>query len=80
MSPKPDLIVLDIGLPGLNGIEVARRIRKLSPESKTHLSQMALNLGAQGYVVKATAGADLLALVDALFRGLTRPAERVRTH
>ena len=31
---QPDLIVLDIGLPTLNGIEAARRIRKLSPESK----------------------------------------------
>ncbi len=31
---QPDLVVLDIGLPSLNGIEVARRIRKLSPESR----------------------------------------------
>ena len=31
---RPDLIVLDIGIPSLNGIEAARRIRKLSPESK----------------------------------------------
>ena len=34
---QPDLIVLDIGLPSLNGIEAARRIRKLSPESKYSL-------------------------------------------
>jgi len=57
---RPDLIVLDIGLPTLNGIEAARRIRKLSPESKilfisqeasADLVQEALALGALGYVV-----------------------------
>jgi CheY-like chemotaxis protein len=35
---QPDLVVLDIGLPSLNGIEAARRIRKLSPESKILLN------------------------------------------
>ncbi len=59
---KPDLVVLDIGLPTLNGIEVARRIRKLCPECKilfmsqgtsADVAQEAFNLGALGYVVKA---------------------------
>jgi DNA-binding NarL/FixJ family response regulator len=71
---QPDLIVLDIGLPTLNGIEAARRIRKLSPESKilfvsqessTDVVQEALSLGALGYVVKARAGSELLAAVTA---------------
>jgi len=75
---KPDLILLDIGLPRLNGIEVARRIRRLSPESKIiflsqesspDVIQVALNLGARGYVVKTTAGTDLLAAVDAVLQG-----------
>ena len=75
---KPDLILLDIGLPGLNGIEVARQIRKTSPESKIiflsqesspDVIQLALDLGAWGYVVKAQAGTDLLAAVDAVLRG-----------
>src|SRR5437763_16442664 len=75
---KPDLILLDIGLPSLNGIEVARRIRKLSPESKIiflsqesspDVIQVALNLGARGYVVKATARTNLLAAVDAVVLG-----------
>jgi DNA-binding NarL/FixJ family response regulator len=75
---QPDLIVLDIGLPGLNGIEAARRIRKLSPdckilfvsqESSADVVQEALNLGALGYVVKAHAGADLLRAVEAVCQG-----------
>jgi CheY-like chemotaxis protein len=75
---QPDLIVLDIGLPRLNGIEAARRIRKLSPESKilflsqessADAVQAALVLGAQGYVVKAHAGSELLTAVEAVLRG-----------
>ena len=72
---RPDLVVLDIGLPTLNGIEAARRIRKLSPESKilfvsqessADVVQEALSSGALGYVVKAHAGSELLAAVDAV--------------
>jgi DNA-binding NarL/FixJ family response regulator len=75
---QPDLIVLDIGLPTLNGIEAARRIRKLSPESKilfvsqessADVVQEALSLGALGYVVKTHAGSELLAAVGAVRQG-----------
>lgn len=74
---QPDLIVLDVGLPSLNGIETARRIRKLSPNSKIlfvsqdsapDLVQQALSLGALGYVLKAHAATDLLAAVEAVLR------------
>ncbi len=74
---KPDLILMDIGLPSLNGIEAARQIRKLVPESKiiffsqeysADVVQEALGLGAWGYVVK-TRGNDLLAAVDAVMLG-----------
>ena len=75
---QPDLILLDIGLPTLSGIEAARRIRKLAPESKiifvtqepsADVVQEALSLGALGYVLKAQAGSELLAAVEAVLHG-----------
>jgi DNA-binding NarL/FixJ family response regulator len=74
----PELIVLDIGLPRLNGIEAARQIRKLRPECKilflsqessADVVQEALSLGTSGYVVKAYAGSELLAAVEAVCQG-----------
>jgi DNA-binding NarL/FixJ family response regulator len=73
----PDLIVLDIGLPLLNGIEAARRIRQvsskskilfLSQESSTDVVQEALSLGL-GYIVKTHAGDELLTAVAAVRQG-----------
>jgi DNA-binding NarL/FixJ family response regulator len=75
---KPDLILLDIGLPSLNGIAAARQIRKLSPESKiifvsqessADIIQEALNLGAWAYVLKTRAQSDLVAAVEAVLLG-----------
>ena len=75
---KPDLIVLDIGLPKLNGIEAARRIRQLCPTSKIlflsqnndlEVVQAALGTGALGYVYKMNAQKELLSAVDALLLG-----------
>jgi DNA-binding NarL/FixJ family response regulator len=75
---KPDLILLDIGLPTLNGIEAARQIRKFVPESKivfvsqessADVVQEALSLGTCSYVVKSQAQSDLLAAVDAVLEG-----------
>jgi DNA-binding NarL/FixJ family response regulator len=74
----PDLIVLDISLPKLNGIEAARRILQLSPSSKIiflsqdnslDVVQKALSTGAHGYVYKARAQSDLLPAIDAVLRG-----------
>jgi DNA-binding NarL/FixJ family response regulator len=72
---KPDLIVLDMGLPKLNGIEAARQIRLLSPcskiiylsqENSLDLEELALSTGAQGFVHKARAQSELLAAIDAV--------------
>jgi DNA-binding NarL/FixJ family response regulator len=75
---QPDLILLDIGLPKLNGIEAARRIREVSPQSKilflsqgssADVVQEALSTGAEGYVVKTDARRELLTAVNAVLRG-----------
>ena len=75
---RPDLILLDIGLPKLNGIEVAGQIRQRSPNSKIiFLSQnseldivrAALSTGALGYVRKIDARRELLPAMDAVLRG-----------
>ena len=75
---QPDLILLDIGLPKLNGIEAARRIREAAPRSKiifcsqessVDVVQAAFSAGAAGYVVKMDAGSELLTAVDVVLRG-----------
>jgi DNA-binding NarL/FixJ family response regulator len=86
---QPDLILLDIGLPRLNGIEAGRRIRKVSPNSRIlfvsqelspEVAQEALHLGAQGYLLKADAAGELLPAVDAVLRGRQYLSRRLRPH
>ena len=76
---KPDLILLDIGLPSLGGIEAARQIRKLSPgskiiflsqESSPDVVQEAVSSDTCSYVLKTKAGSDLFAAVDAVLDGV----------
>jgi DNA-binding NarL/FixJ family response regulator len=76
---RPDLILLDVGLPTLNGIEAARQVRELSPKSKilfvsqetsADVVQEALSLGALGHIAKTHAGIELLAAVEAVCQGL----------
>jgi DNA-binding NarL/FixJ family response regulator len=75
---QPDLILLDVGLPTLNGIEAARHIREVTPKSKIlflsenrswDIVEEALRTGAGGYVVKSDAKRDLLSAAQAVLEG-----------
>jgi DNA-binding NarL/FixJ family response regulator len=86
---KPDLIVLDIGLPKLSGIEAARKIRQLSPSSKIiflslnkdlEVVRTALSTGALGYVLKTDARSELLPAMDAVLQGRRYLSRRLRPH
>ena len=86
---KPDLILLDISLPSLNGIEAGRQIRKVAPnakilflsqESSEDVVREALSLGARGYVIKTQAGSELLPAVEAVLRGKKFVSKGVHGH
>jgi DNA-binding NarL/FixJ family response regulator len=77
---KSDLILLDIGVLRLNGIEATRKIRKLFSEPKiifltqkpsADVLREVLNAGAQGHFVKINAGGELLTSVEAVLLGKT---------
>src|SRR6267142_3878869 len=72
---KPDVSILDIGMPGLNGLEATRQILKDDPRAKVlvltfHDSDQVvrdvLNAGARGFLLKSDAARDLIAAVEAL--------------
>jgi DNA-binding NarL/FixJ family response regulator len=86
---QPDLILLDIGLPKVNGIEAARRIRELAPRSKiifcsqessVDIVQAAFGAGAAGYVVKMDSGSELLKAVKAVLQGERYAGSRFAGH
>jgi DNA-binding NarL/FixJ family response regulator len=75
---QPDLILMDIGLPTLNGLEATREICRFSPGSKIIIVsnnidpaviQAAFDAGAKGYVLKSLAAAELFAAVETVVRG-----------
>jgi two-component system response regulator NreC len=74
---QPDLVLLDISLPGISGIEAGRRIRKVSPKSQIifvsqhdslEMVKDALQVGGHGYVAKIDAGHELLKAIHAVAR------------
>ena len=77
---KPNVVVLDIGMPGLNGLEAARQILKANPRTKIliltlydsdHIVREVLNAGARGFLRKSDAARDLVEAVEALRRDKT---------
>ncbi len=74
---RPDVVVLDVCMPELNGIEATRQIRKLSPRSEVlilsvhesnHLVREVIEAGARGYLLKSDSDRELVAAIDSLAR------------
>ncbi|GAC1431960.1 MAG: response regulator transcription factor [Terriglobales bacterium] len=77
---KPDVVILDIGMPSLNGLEATRQILKSTPHAKVLILTLhdsdqvvrdVLNAGARGFLLKSDAARDLVAAVEALRRDKT---------
>lgn len=85
---QPDLILLDIGLPTLSGIEAARQIRTIAPKAKIlfvsenysmDIARSTLSAGGSGYVIKSDAGGELLPAIEAVFLGRRFVSTRLTT-
>jgi DNA-binding NarL/FixJ family response regulator len=86
---QPDLILLDVNLPGLPGFEVARQVRRIAPdawilflsqESSPEIVRRALSLGVDGYIQKLSAGTDLLPAIEAVRAGRSFVSRSVALH
>ena len=78
MELRPDIVILDIGMPRLNGVEASKLIRQQFPNSKiifvtqendAEIRAAALATGAVGYLLKADAQSQLLPAVEAALNG-----------
>ena len=79
-TANPDMIILDISMPNLRGIEATKEIKRTHPQAKVLILTMykstehlirAFSAGADGYLLKENAGADLLAAIDKIRQGKT---------
>ncbi|MGB8830565.1 MAG: response regulator transcription factor [Candidatus Sulfotelmatobacter sp.] len=75
---KPDFVIVDIGMPNLNGLAATRQLAQFDPNFKIivltitdsdHVIREALNAGARGFVLKSDAARDLVSAIEALQRG-----------
>jgi DNA-binding NarL/FixJ family response regulator len=85
----PDIVILDISMPVLNGIKAARKLREVGASSKIIFCTMqtdsaflteALNSGATGYVLKNAACSELIAAIHAVIQGCTYISVGMRSH
>jgi two-component system response regulator NreC len=75
---NPDIVIMDIAMPLLNGIEATRQIKKLSPQTKVIILSMhshdryiseLISLGASGYLLKDSTGAEIVKAISAAMKG-----------
>jgi DNA-binding NarL/FixJ family response regulator len=84
---KPDLIVTDIGMPLLNGLDATNRVRQRLPNVKVifltmqddpNLAAAALELGSVGFILKHSAGSELLTAIDQVLHGKSYVTPKLR--
>jgi DNA-binding NarL/FixJ family response regulator len=75
IQAKPDIVIMNVNMPGINGIEAARRIRKATPdteilifttESNEDIMRESLQAGARGYLLKSASDEQIIAAIEAL--------------
>ncbi len=85
---QPDIIIVDVGMPLLNGLDAAQRIREQLPKVKVvfltmqdnpNLAAAALELGGVGFVLKQSAGSELLKAIEQVLHGKSYVTPRLRT-
>ncbi|HOC45773.1 MAG: response regulator transcription factor [Syntrophorhabdaceae bacterium] len=83
---RPDIVIMDIAMPGLNGIEAADRILQecrstriiiLSMYSTTEHIYRSLKVGARGYLLKESAGAEVIAAIKAVYNGMRYLSQKI---
>ena len=85
---KPDLVIVDVGMPILNGLDAARRIKEINPKIKLvfltmqddpYLAAAALELGSVAFVLKHSTGSELLKAIDEVRQGRSYVSPAVRS-